>query len=173
MGAVDETFTQLAGALKTWDFTPAFPSAFITAGGKKSVQIVSGWPMDIIDNMQTESNNGSMTQAILSLFIHGDDEIRALGDHFGPGAGQLQRFGTRWSFVAVTTCWADQQMGGADTVTKLAGQVYGCYFFNRTRLTVVKLTRVASTSREAYQEREQLWRYDLTAEGYAVVSYDA
>ncbi len=171
-GPIDMTYDQLSKALKAWDFTPAYPAAFLALGGDKSVLTVPGWPYDIIENMITESN-GVMTRAVCSIIINGDDEPRALGDHLGPGAGSLQRFGTRWVFTARISAWADQAMGGADTVTKMFGQVYGCFFFNRMRLSIVKLTKVASGTREAFQDREQLWRYDTLVDGYAVMNYDA
>lgn len=170
MAAEDEAVSQLAAAFKAWDFYPAFGPGY---SGAKAVLITDQYPFDVIDNMLQESGTGYMTRPIISIRAAPSRlESRTLGETFGPGAGSTTRFGRRLWITFLVTAWADQTMGGNSTVESLAGQVQGCCFYNAFRLQAVK-GLWAETSGNAFEERPQMWRYDLAVRSYAVVSYDA
>ncbi len=169
MAAIDEARTQLMAAFAAWDWSPAYPSGYTDP---KAPLVVPANPNDIIPNLVTFRRD-QQTRAILSVaLLDVDDTFRTLGDHLGPGAGQLQRFGTRVNLAFLCICWADQQAGGSDICQKLAGQVEGCVFYNRVRLAAYRHLRTHS-GHEAFEDRSQLWRCDLVVMGDGVASYDA
>lgn len=169
MASIDESRDQLIAALAAWDYGPAYPVAYT---GVKAPAIVTASPADLIDNFVTYTRDQG-TSAIVSVeLVDVLDTHRSLGDHFGPGAGGLQRYGTRVDLVYSIECWADQQAGGSDLVQKLAGQVEGCVFYNKVRLTSYRHL-VTRSGREAYEDRASLWRCGILVYGDGVASYDA
>lgn len=170
MALFDEARIQLRDAFSQWDFSSCFPTD-ATYTNPKGVVIVRGWPYDILDNILAETN-GQMTQPIISIEIgHSMDTFRSLGGVMGGAAPGFTRIGTRVNLSYIVGCWADEQLGGSDMTEALAGQVQGCCFYNRSRLAAFRNLKT-TTSREAFEDRPQLWRVDITVEGDAVVSYD-
>jgi hypothetical protein len=168
-GAIEEARAELIGALYNWDFSPAYPTGY---AGTKAPVLVNASPEDIIQNFITYTKD-QQTKAIISVeLVDIMDTHRALGDHLGPGAGNLQRYGTRVDLTFNVECWADQQSGGSDLVQKLASQVEGCAFYNKVRLTAYRHL-ITRSGREAYEDRVQLWRCGVLVYGDGVASYDA
>jgi hypothetical protein len=169
MAAVDEARAQLIAALAAWDYSSAYPNAYTDP---KAPIIVPASPPDILANITTYRRD-QQTSAILSVaLLDISDTFRTLGDHLGPGAGQLQRYGTRVDLAFTVIAWADQQAGGPDLCQKLAGQVEGCVFYNRARLLSYRHLR-SRGGHETYEDRPGLWTCDVTVIGDGVASYDA
>lgn len=169
MGAIDEARGQLMTALSNWDWSSAYPAPYT---GTKAPVLVVASPADVMQNFTTYIRD-QQTNAIVSVELVDIMDIhRSLGDHFGPGTGQLQRFGTRVDLVFNVECWADQQAGGSDLVQKLAGQVEGCAFYNKVRLPAYRHL-ITRSGREAYEDRPQLWRCGVLIYGDGIASYDA
>lgn len=173
MGVYDEAREQLIGALYAWDFSGAFGDN-PTYAGPKNVEIVSGWPYSTIDAMMQEDPNlGFMTKPIISIVGAGaPDRPRNLGNALGAGVGNTRRFGTLVLPKFMLSCWADEQVGASQVVERLAGEIQGCIFYNQNRLAAYRHL-VCQASHEAFQDRPELWRMDLTVDGDAVMSYDA
>lgn len=170
MAVFDECRIQLRDALAAWDYTSAFPDD-PTYTLPKGPTFVRGWPYDILDQILQETN-GEMTQPIISMELsHSVDNFRSLGGYMsGAGAG-ITRIATRTTVGFIVSSWADQRLGGPDMVEHLAGLIQQCAFYNRSRLPAYRNLRT-TTSREAYEDRPQMWRIDVNVEGDAIVSYD-
>jgi len=113
-----------------------------------------------------------MTVPVISVMLaNAQDTFRSMGGYFGSGpmTGTMT-YGTRVEGAYLVSAWADQQMGGAQTVENLAGLIQATAFINRTGLSAFQNLRTAA-SRPAYQMTDQLWRFDVTIEGMALVSY--
>ncbi len=167
MGMFDEAEDQLLTALTAWDWTSVF------AGG---VETMSDWPYDRLLDLNGQLADGKMTQPIISIVAaHSTDTFRAIGGHMTTSGAQpapgMVRFSARVGMAFMVCTWADERLGGYETVKKLAGQAQGCIFYNRNRLAAYRHLRM-KTSDPAYQDRPGLWTYHLTVEGDAVVSYD-
>lgn len=174
MAAFDEARSQLVTAIASWDFSPAFPAGYT---GAKAVLITIASPFDTIDNMLSEASNGQMTQPVIAIALaDGISAPRALGNHSvgiagSPPAGQSE-FSIRKGLLFTIEVWADQMLGGAETVEKIAGQVDGCVFYNTTRLAAYRHLRCAS-AKPSYDDAIQAWCCTLHVEGDAVLSYFA
>ena len=153
--------------------TPA--NGAYTAGytGAKNVMILpSGWTFDVIDNILAETN-GIMTKPILTLTeVEPLLQIRTLGDHYGPGAGGLQRYGRRIDATISIGCWADRRLGGYNMCKRLASQVQGAVFINRVSLPAFRDLEIVRVL-PAYEMKAGTWRADVVVKGLAVMSYDA
>ena len=176
MGAFDEARLQIVTALGAWDFSPAFPAGY---AGTKGVLITIDSPYDTIDNMLSEGSNptGQMTMPVIAIALaDGISAPRTLGNHSvgiagSPPVGQSE-FSVRKGLLFTIEVWADQILGGAETVEKIAGQVDGCIFYNTTRLAAYRHLRTAS-AKPSYDDALQAWCCTLHVEGDAVVSYFA
>lgn len=170
MAVFDEARSYLLNLLAAWDYSSAFPAGYT---GQKNVELVMGTPTALITAMQN-SNNGQMVRPIISVVVSNNtDEPRTLGDFFGYGATQpKQRYATREHIIFTVAAWADAQLGGEETTARLAGHVVGCMFVNRAGASALVKPLVPHASREAYEERPMLWRFDTHVEGYALMSYD-
>lgn len=169
MASIDEARSQLITALANWDWSSAYAPGYT---GTKAPVIVPASPPDIIQNFVTYVRD-QQTSAIVSVdLVDVLDMHRSLGDHYGPGANGLQRYGTRVDLVFNIEAWADQAAGGPDLVQKLAGQVEGCCFYNKVRLSAYRHL-VTRSGREAYEDRASLWRCGVLVYGDGVASYDA
>lgn len=169
MGLYEDTELQIMTALANWDFTPAWPPTF---GGDKSVAITPGYPSDTLDNILKTQFSQQYKRAVISVRLQDSfDSFRTLGGVLGPGAQTMTRYATRVELVYTVSAWADQQMGGPDTVRGLGSQIQGCMFYNRSRLTAIRQLETR-LSGETYQDRPQMWRFDITVRGYTLVSYD-
>ena len=167
---VDEIRAQVMNSLLAYDFSSAFRSGY---GGAKAVTLVRGWPYDLIDAMLAETD-GQMTRPIVSVAdVDVADTYRSLGNVSDVGApvGKTRR-ATRVEASFLVGCWADQLLGGADTVELLGGLVIGWAFLNQASLTAYRQLR-ASASHGSFQDRAQLWRYDVTLTGHALLTYDS
>jgi hypothetical protein len=164
MAAPDEAEAQLIGALQLWDFSSIFPVGYT---GTKAPMLVTDWPFDLIDNMQSE-NDGVMTQPIVSIITAmNDDKVRTFADHtFGSGTGTVA-MGVDLSFIL--SCFADERMGAGPLVKKLMGQVQGCVLANRNSFTAFRHL-LCSGGHSVYEERPQMWRADLTVSGDGINS---
>lgn len=174
MGAFDEARSQLTGALADWDYSPAFPVSYT---GSKGVLITIESPFDIIDNMQSETN-GQMTQPVIAVALaDGISAFRSFGGHsagihpWGPPSGQTE-FAIRKGLLFTIEVWADQILGGPETVEKIGGEVDGCVFVNQTKLAAYRHLRCAS-AKPSYDDAVQAWSMILHVEGDAVVTYFA
>jgi hypothetical protein len=164
----DEAEDQLIAALNAWDYRTVF------SGG---VEVMSDWPYDRLSDINGEIQDGAMVKPIISVVAaHSMDTFRGIGGQMStsgalpaPGA---TRHATRVGMAFVVGCWADQRLGGYDTVKRLAGQAQGCIFYNQNRLAAYRHLRM-KTSDPAFEDRPALWTFHLTVEGDAVVSYDA
>lgn len=163
MGFADEVRLQCATSLGAWDWTPAFPVAYT---GPKQVTIVPEYNYEVIDNLLGETK-GQMTQPIISIGIADSmDTFRSLGGWFTQTI-KATRVGVAVCFIA----WADQAMGGYETVEKLAGQLQAWAFVNRTSLTSFTNLRM-SASKPSYDDNAQIWCYEVTIEGMTLVNYN-
>jgi hypothetical protein len=169
MSVVQEITDQVLASLNTFDFSPAFPGGYT---GSKSVLLVHAWPFDLIDNMLAETG-GQMTRPIISVIsVDARNYHRSLGNVSTVNApANRTRFATRVEGNFLVSCWADQFMGGGDTVEKLGGLVAGWAFLNQSSLPSYRQLR-ASASHESFEDRPQVWRYDSTLTGYAMLTYD-
>lgn len=170
MAIVDELRTQVMNSLYATDFSSAFPVSY---AGAKAVTLVRGWPYDLIDAMLAETD-GQMTRPILSVNeVDVPTSYRSLGNVSNVGAPVgMTRRATRVDASYLIGCWADQILGGADTVEKLGGLVIGWAFLNQGSLAAYRQLK-ASASHGAYQDRPQLWRYDVSLTGHALLTYDS
>jgi len=169
MAIIDELRSAFMGVLETTDFSSAFPGGY---SGAKGVLVIPGWPYDVIDNMQA-STNGQMTKPIIAVVpIDTIEADRTLGDQFGPGAGGTTQYAIRIEVPLLVGCWADQYVGGEDMTEKLAGIVLSTFFINRTVGAAFRHARATSTH-QAYMDRPQLWRADVTVRGDALITYSA
>jgi hypothetical protein len=167
---IDEIRAEIMNSLYAYDFSTAFPVGYT---GAKAVTIVRGWPYDLIDNMLAETD-GQMTMPIVSVL---DSEVidthRSLGNVSTVGAPVgMTRRATRVEANYLIGCWADRRLGGADTAEKLGGLVIGWAFLNQASLTAYRQLRT-SVSHTAFHDRPQLWRYDVTLTGHALLTYDS
>lgn len=167
MAAVDEISSEIITSLNAFDFSPAFPQAYT---GTKAVMIVKGWPYDLVDNMLSETN-GQMTRPIISVTSVGTPtSFRSLGNLFGSvAAGVAPTYAMRVEASFLISAWADQSLGGTDTVEKLGGLLEGWALLNQNSLTAYRHLRI-STASEVYADAPQLWRYDATVHGDAILS---
>jgi len=166
----DEIRNQVMGSLLAYSFSAAFPSGYT---GAKAVTIMHGWPSDLIDNMLAETD-GQMTRPVVSVNeVDVADTHRSLGNIATAGApvGMVRR-ATRIEATYLVGCWADQRLGGADMAEAIGGLVIGWAFVSSESLAAYRHLR-ASASRPAYHVREQLWCYDVTLTGTALLSYDS
>jgi hypothetical protein len=183
VSAYVEARTQLRDALSEWDFTGIFPSGWPKLPDGTDARgplIVPAHPYDIIDNMLEESKKGltgpTMTQPIISIVLgHSTDTFRSLGDVHAtavnpPATGKWRR-STRMGLVFLVSCWADERLGGYETVELLGGEIQSCVFFNRSRLAAFRHLR-CHNQEPAYIDRSEIWTMDLYVEGDALVSYD-
>jgi len=170
MAIVDEIRTQVMDSLYAFDFSSAFPAGY---AGAKAVTIVRGWPYDLIDNMLGETD-GQMTRPIVSVVdVDVTDTYRSLGNVSDVGAPVgMTRRATRVDATFLVGCWADQLLGGADTAELLGGLVIGWAFLHQVSLTAYRQLR-ASASHGVLQDRPQLWRYDVSLTGHALLTYDS
>lgn len=167
---IDEIRTSVMNSLYAYDFSTAFPVGY---AGTKAVTLVRGWPYDLIDNMLAETD-GQMTRPIVSVNdVDVLDTYRSLGNvsNVGTPVGKTRR-ATRVEASFLIGCWADRLLGGADTVELLGGLVIGWAFLNHVSLAAYRQLR-ASTSHGAFQDRPQLWRYDVSLMGHALLTYDS
>lgn len=167
---VDEIRAEVMQSLYAYDFSSAFPAGY---AGAKAVTIVRGWPYDLIDNMLAETD-GQMTRPVVSVNdLDLTNTYRSLGNVSNVGAPVgMTRRATRVEAMFLVGCWADRLLGGADTAELLGGLVIGWAFLNQGSLTAYRQLR-ASASHGAYQDRPQLWRYDVSLTGNALLTYDA
>lgn len=167
---VDEIRQSVMNSLYAFDFSSAFTSGY---GGTKAVTITRGWPYDLIDNMLSETD-GQMTRPVISVSdVDVTDTYRSLGNVSNVGAPVgMTRRATRVEAVFLVGCWADQRLGGADMAEALGGLVMGWAFLNQVALTAYRQLR-ASASHGALEDRPQLWRYDVSLTGNALLTYDS
>jgi hypothetical protein len=170
MGLFDEPLNDLqANCLEQWDYSPAFPSGYT---GTKGVIVLPASHWQLLEQIETLSNAGQMTEPIISI-VDGSsrEETRSFSDIYGPGSGVTTRYAVRVKVPFLISVWADQQMGGQMMCRQLAGQIQGAIFFYRNRLTTVRHLRVLS-AKEAEGRASQLWRFDVAVVGDSLVSYD-
>lgn len=152
--------------------TPGNGAYTVGYTGAKVVTILpSGWTFDVIDNILKETN-GIMPNPILTLTeVEPRSDIRTLGEHYGPGSGGLQRYGRRMDVTIDIGCWADRRLGGYAMSKRLASQVQGAVFINKSSLTAyrnLEITRVFP----AYEAKAGMWRADVVVRGMAVMTFD-
>lgn len=166
----DEIRAQVMQSLLAFDFSSAFPLAY---AGVKAVTIMHGWPSDLIDNILAESD-GQMPRPVISVNeVDVADVHRSLGNisTVGQPVGMVRR-ATRIEATYLVGCWADRRLGGADLAEAIGGLVIGWAFVSSESLAAYRHLR-ASASRPAIHVREQLWCYDVTLQGVALLSYDS
>lgn len=178
MGVYDEGRNQIINALYAWDFTPAFPAGYAPPNGGDGVMIVPAWPADLLENLLQESPDGLMTMPVISVVTNYLYQwSRTLGDNFNVlpayplAVGTTIRKGARYELTYLTTVWTDAQLGAGETAEKIAGQVVGCMFYNKNRLSAIRNIR-SQHSRLTYVDRPQLWRFDIWVDGDVVATYD-
>lgn len=167
MGLYDEIETQVLGALEAWDYRSVASSGVVLA---------DEWPYERTEDILGEGPDRQMTKPMITVVgAHSTDTFRGLGGQMStagpPPSGGTTRYATRAGVALIVSCWADQKLGGYDTVKKLAGQVQGCLFYNRNRLSAYRHLRV-KVGDPSFEERDGLWSWHLTVEGDAVVSID-
>jgi hypothetical protein len=165
-------------AIEKWDYSSAFPT--LNPDGTPYTNpvgpiFVDGWPWQLDKQLQSVSNSGQMTQPYISFFsLPFSDRDRTFGDIYqaGQGAGPLSlRLGRRVDPSFLISCWADQQLGGMDMCRKLGSHVISAVFYYRNRLATIRGLRVAH-SHEALSDAAQLYRFDLTIAGRALMVTD-
>jgi hypothetical protein len=171
MAFFNESRDQIVAMLNGMNFQSAFPAVY---AGTKAVTITEAWPVDLIQNMIAETGQG-MTMPIVSVMLaDANDTFRSMGGVFGSGPTSAYNatYATRVEAAYLLAVWADQTMGGADMVEKVAGLIQAWAFVNREALSAFRHLRCRA-SHPAYQMAAQLWRFDITLEGDALVSYYA
>lgn len=172
MGAYDQARSELITVLGGWDFSPVFPGGYT---GTKGVLIVDNWPMDLIRNMQTETNGGQLTKPIVSVVPLVAPEVdRTFGNNRpeAPTQGYSHRVGRVVAPSFLVTCWADLQTGGGQMVEALAGQVEACCLYNCNLLNNYRRLE-ASGGHLAFNDAAQLWYYPVTVHGRLVSAVDS
>jgi hypothetical protein len=172
VGLFDEALLDIKqNALELWDYSSVFPPAYT---GTKGCLVMDGWPYQLIEQMEATSNQGQLTIPIISISsLNSSEEPRTLGEVYAMGgSGPLGRkIGRRQRTSFLISAWADQQLGGMDMVRKLAAQVHGCIMYYSQRLTKVRHL-VMFHSREHFDDNAQLYRFDVSVEGEALVTID-
>lgn len=165
-------------AIEQFDYSPAFPTTNIDGTAYLNPRgpiFVDGWPWQLERQMEVVTNQGQMTQPIISIFgLHFADEDRTLGDIYqaGVGSGPLQlRLGRRANPSVLISCWANQQLGGMNMCRKLGGYVFSAVFYYRNSLTTIRGLRVTS-SHESFSDASLLYRVDLTVTGRSLIVMD-
>jgi hypothetical protein len=161
---------ELKAALMAWDFRDVFPDAY---AGPKQVTVESRWPYDTIDNMLREDPNlGAMTMPVISLIAaHGTPTFRSFNQAFYDRTTGTMRHASRQGIAILVSVWADQLLGGYEMVEKLAGEVCMCVQANEVALPSYRHLRW-QTSEAAYEDRPQLYTYDVHVEGDTLIVYD-
>jgi hypothetical protein len=170
MGVYEEARSYIVSLLAPWDFSSVFPAGYT---GAKNVELVLGNPQALISRMQ-QANNGQMVRPIVAVLIgNNSEEPRTLGDFYGYGATPpAKRYATREHLILTIGAWADAQVGGEPMTVKLASQIVGCMFVNKTGPAALVKPLTPHAASEAYEERPQLWRCDTQVDGFALISYD-
>ncbi len=171
MAVYDECFEQLVTALEAWDYSAVWPTGY---AGVKSILFTNQWPYDRIDDMLKEgvtTPKGYMTNPIISVVAaHGTGTFRTLGgNYYDPSQPGQAKKAERFAQAYMVSTWADELLGGYDTVMAIAGQIAGCVLANRTSLPAYRTLRMQASD-PAYQDRPQLWTYDQHVEGIALHS---